>query len=60
MVKRRFAKADIAEAAGVKDLANARIAEQGRVELHKGIEIFLRQHIAADGFDLVRRAAVHG
>ena len=59
VVKRRFAKADIAEAAGVEDLAHARIAEQGRIELHKGIEIFLGQHIAADGFDLIRRAAVH-
>lgn len=60
MIERRFAQTNVIKAAGVEDLAHPRVAQQGRVQFDEGVESLLFQHVAADGLDLVGRAAVHG
>ena len=50
----------VAEAAGIEDLAHPVVAQQRGVELDEGVERLLLQHVPADRLDLVRRAAVHG
>ena len=50
----------VVKAAGVEDLAHPIKTQQRGVELDEGVERLLFQHVAADRFDFVRRATVHG
>ena len=60
MIERLFTQPNVIKAASVEDLAHPRVAQQGRVQFDEGVEPLLFQHVAADGLDLVGRAAVHG
>ena len=60
MLEGFFFQADVIKTADIENFTHTLIAQQRRVELHKGVKPFLFQHVAADGFDFVRRAAVHG
>ena len=60
VIERLFAQTNVIKAAGIEDLAHPRVAQQGRVEFDEGVEPLLFQHVAADGLNLVGRAAVHG
>ncbi len=46
-------------AKAAKDFTHTVQPEQGRIELHEGVEPFLGEQIRADRLDLAGRAAVH-
>ena len=50
----------VLEANAVQDIPDLVVAQKCRVELYKGVQVLLREHVGADGLDLLGRAAVHG
>ena len=51
---------DVVIAHAVQHAAGGAVAQDGRVALNKGVQVLLRQEVAGDALDLVRRAAVEG
>ena len=51
---------DVVIAHAVQHAPGGLVAQDGGVALHEGVEVFLRQEIARDALDLIRRAAVEG
>jgi hypothetical protein len=60
MFKRGFLDDQVVKATGVENFAYPLETQQRGVELDEGVDRLFFQHVAADRFDLVGRAAVHG
>jgi len=51
---------EVVIAESVEGVAGELVAEHGRVALHEGLEVLLREQMHSDPLDLVGRTAVHG
>jgi hypothetical protein len=59
MFKRGFLDDQIVKATGVENFAYPLETQQGGIELDEGVDRLFFEHVAADRFDLLGRAAVH-
>ena len=50
----------VREACLVQDSSYLVVSQKRGIELDEGVELLLREHVRADGLDLLRRTAVHG